>query len=73
MVDKKSLSERDICTKFIIPALEKAGWDRNIQIREEVYLTDGKIFVRGSLHTRAHHPSSARHAGQYAIHRCTRS
>ena len=26
ILDKKSLSERDICTKFITPALEKAGW-----------------------------------------------
>ena len=24
-MDKKSLSERDICTKFITPALRKAG------------------------------------------------
>ncbi len=28
-MDKKSLSERDICTKFITPALRKAGWDEN--------------------------------------------
>lgn len=27
-MNKKSLSERDICTKFITPALEKAGWDK---------------------------------------------
>ena len=26
-LDKKSLSERDICTKFITPALRSAGWD----------------------------------------------
>ena len=26
-MDKKSLSERDICTKFITPALRQAGWD----------------------------------------------
>ena len=25
-INKKSLSERDICTKFITPALRKAGW-----------------------------------------------
>ncbi len=24
---RKKLSERDICTKFINPALEQAGWD----------------------------------------------
>jgi hypothetical protein len=36
---KKSLSERDICTKFITPALRKAGWDEMTQIREEVSFT----------------------------------
>ncbi|MGA1622274.1 MAG: EcoAI/FtnUII family type I restriction enzme subunit R, partial [Synechocystis sp.] len=51
--DKKQLSERDICTKFITPALEKAGWNVQTQIREEVSLTDGRIIVRGHLHTRA--------------------
>ena len=34
--DKERLSERDICTKFITPALRKAGWDEMTQIREEV-------------------------------------
>ncbi|MBD2651904.1 DEAD/DEAH box helicase family protein [Synechocystis sp. FACHB-383] len=52
-MDKKSLSERDICTKFITPALEKAGWNIQTQIREEFSLTDGRIIVRGHLHTRA--------------------
>jgi type I restriction enzyme R subunit len=33
---KKSLSERDICTKYITPALHQAGWDSLRQIREEV-------------------------------------
>ncbi|MBE9194011.1 DEAD/DEAH box helicase family protein [Synechocystis sp. LEGE 06083] len=51
-MEKKSLSERDICTKFITPALEKAGWNIQTQIREEFSLTDGRIIVRGHLHTR---------------------
>lgn len=52
-LDKKALSERDICTKFITPALvDVAGWDRDVQIREEVSLTRGRILVRGKLHTR---------------------
>jgi type I restriction enzyme R subunit len=52
-LDKKNLSERDICTKFITPALvDVAGWDRHAQIREEVSLTKGRIIVRGKLHTR---------------------
>ena len=52
MMDKKSLSERDICTKFITPAIIKAGWDSQIQVLEEVSFTDGKIYVRGRLTAR---------------------
>jgi len=52
VVDKKSMSERDICTKFITPALQQAGWDILKQIREEVSFTNGRIIVRGKLHTR---------------------
>ena len=51
-MDKKSLSERDICTKFITPALRKAGWDEMEQIREEVSFTKGRIIVRGKLVSR---------------------
>ena len=51
-MDKKSLSERDICTKFITPAMVAAGWDLHAQIREEVYLTKGRVIVRGKLVTR---------------------
>ena len=47
-----SLSERDICTKFITPALASAGWDVATQIREEVSFTKGRIIVRGKLVTR---------------------
>jgi len=54
-MNKKSFSERDICTKFITPALEKAGWDVSTQIREEFPLTKGRIIVSGKLHTRAQH------------------
>lgn len=45
-MDKKSLSERDICTKFITPALETAGWDRSTEFLEEVNLTSGRVVVR---------------------------
>lgn len=51
-MDKKTLSERDICTKFITPAIEKAGWDKHTQLLEEVYFTDGRIYVRGKLTAR---------------------
>jgi type I restriction enzyme R subunit len=51
-VDKHTLSERDICTKFITPALRQAGWDEMLQIREEVSFTKGRIIVRGKLVSR---------------------
>lgn len=52
-MDKKKLTERDICSKYITPALINSGWDLHIQIREEFPLTNGRIIVRGQLHTRA--------------------
>jgi type I site-specific restriction endonuclease len=39
MPDKKTLSERDICTKFITPALEKVGWNMQSQLLEEVWIS----------------------------------
>jgi type I restriction enzyme R subunit len=48
MTSKKDLSERDICTQYIVPALKKAGWDIARQVREEVFFTDGRIFVKGN-------------------------
>lgn len=54
-MNKKQLSERDICSKFITPALERAGWDITTQVREEFPLTKGRIIVRGKLHKRAEH------------------
>jgi len=47
-MDKSQLSERDICTKFITPALEAAGWDRQTQLFEEFPLRQGRITVRGN-------------------------
>jgi len=54
-MSKKELSERDICTKFITPAIERAGWDITTQVREELSLTKGRVIVRGKLHTRGQH------------------
>src|ERR1700720_4594473 len=51
-LNKKDLSERDICTKFITPAVRQAGWDEMTQLREEVSFTKGWIIVRGKLVTR---------------------
>lgn len=51
-MNKKILSERDICTKFITPNIVSAGWDVDTQVREEVGFTDGRIYVRGKIHAR---------------------
>src|SRR5437588_5863350 len=51
-MDKRVLTERDICTKFILPVVRRAGWDEMLQVREEVYFTNGRIIVRGNLVTR---------------------
>lgn len=50
-MDKRSLTERDICTKFILPAVKRAGWDEEWHVREEV-ISKGRIIVRGKLVTR---------------------
>ncbi len=51
-MDKKALSERDICTKYITPAIAKGGWDVQAQVRENVHLTKGRVIVRGRLVSR---------------------
>lgn len=52
VMDKKSLSEQDICTKYITPSIQKSGWDIHNQIRQEVTFTAGRVIVRGRLHSR---------------------
>jgi hypothetical protein len=56
-MDKKDLSERDICTKLIIPAIVGAGW-KTRQFREEVQLTHGRVVVRGRLACRVSNPKA---------------
>ena len=51
-MDKNSLSKRDICSKYIAPAIQQSGWDMHKQVREEVSFTKGRIMVRGKLHSR---------------------
>ena len=47
-MDKKLLSESDICDRYISPALVRAGWDET-RWRREYYFTAGRIIVRGQL------------------------
>ncbi|KAA2217189.1 EcoAI/FtnUII family type I restriction enzme subunit R [Maribacter flavus] len=51
-MNKSRLSERDVCSKFIAPAIQKAGWNMRTQVREEISFTDGRIIVQGKLYTR---------------------
>ena len=52
LMNKKDLSERDICSKFVGPAVKRASWDGMMQVREEVNFTKGRMIVRGKLVTR---------------------
>jgi type I restriction enzyme R subunit len=56
-VDKYGLSEREICTKIITPAIQAAGWEQ-AQFREEVSITDGRIMLRGKLAARVRNPEA---------------
>lgn len=47
-MDKRTLGERDVCTKYIIPAKLTAGWIQG-KFREAVELTDGCVMVRGKF------------------------
>jgi type I restriction enzyme R subunit len=51
-MNKKDMSERDICSKYITPALIQSGWDLQKQIREEVTFTDGRVIVRKKMVSR---------------------
>lgn len=52
MPGKKSLSEAEICDRYITPALKKAGWNQNTQIRREYSFTAGRVIVHGAVATR---------------------
>lgn len=51
-MDKKKLTETEIRTQFITPAIKNAGWDFARQVREEYKITAGRIRVRGLLASR---------------------
>jgi len=44
---KKTLTEQDICSKYILPAVTGAGWDLHVSIREQYGFTAGRIIVHG--------------------------
>lgn len=50
-MNKRALSETEICDRFITPALRQAGWLLE-RMRREYSFTDGRIIVRGRLVSR---------------------
>ena len=50
-MDKKSLTEADIRSKFIDPAIYAKGWTEDMIFREK-YITDGRVIFNGSVHAR---------------------
>ena len=52
-VDKEALSERDVCTKIIAPAMQPASWAVQRQMRDEVTFAKGRVIVRSKLYTQS--------------------
>ncbi|WP_425642727.1 EcoAI/FtnUII family type I restriction enzme subunit R [Marinomonas gallaica] len=51
-INKANLTETDIITKLVLPAVKSVGWDDMTQIRQELPITDGKVVVRGQMAAR---------------------
>ena len=47
LMQMHEMTEEDIRSQFIDPALRRAGWDDHAQIRREYYFTDGRVIVNG--------------------------
>ena len=63
-MDKKQLSEIDICEKFISPALARSGWNIHDQIYREYPLRVGRVTVRGN---KSHRDQSTVLRADYAL------
>lgn len=48
-MDKKKLTETEICDLYVTPSIEKSGWKLGTQIRREYFFTDGRVNVRGKI------------------------
>lgn len=46
-MNKKDLTEQEIRTHYITPAIQAAGW-KGLQIREEYYFTNGRFHIQQS-------------------------
>jgi type I restriction enzyme, R subunit len=63
-MQKRQLSESDICDKFIRPAIEAAGWNGFDQIYREYPLRAGRVVVRGNT---AHRDKTTVLRADYAL------
>ena len=63
-MDKKQLSEIDICEKFISPAIARSGWNIHDQIFREYPLRVGRVTVRGN---KSHRDPSTVLRADYAL------
>ena len=50
-MDKKQLSETEIRSQYITPAIKSSGWT-DVQIRQEYPITKGRIIARGGTYKR---------------------
>lgn len=48
----KELSEQDICSKYVLPAIINSGYNLHTQIREQVTFTAGRIQIHGKTISR---------------------
>ena len=46
-MDKKGLTETEIRTRYITPAIRNAGWPEEVLREEFYYFTKGRIIVKG--------------------------
>jgi type I restriction enzyme R subunit len=51
-MSKKSLTETEICDRYITPAIVQAGWNQHTQVRREYSFTAGQVLVRGKVAVR---------------------
>jgi len=63
-LDKKQLSEIDICEKFISPAIARSGWSIHDQVFREYPLRVGRVTVRGN---KSHRDQSTVLRADYAL------
>lgn len=59
-----SLTETEVCMRYITPALERAGWNKQTQILREYSFTDGRVIVKGKIVARGK-PKRADYILQY--------